>query len=172
MSLPKLEYPLTEEKLITKLLRVTMHGNEATMIIWIPSEFFRMQIASSPIFGDRIESFMDIFRSYTFICATAAKIQFQRASDEEFYTEAEVRRNIHIKDSQGKLHKSLEETEISPYMLYMLREFRLRSKASLEKNTMRLDHMVETIWKFIRGDLSVKNFEEIKNTRFLSHDTY
>ena len=97
-----------------------------------------MQLASSPIFGDRIESFMDIFRSYTFICATAAKIQFQSARDEEFYTEAEVRRNIHIKDRQEKLHKPLEESEISPYMLDMLSEFRLSLKTSLEQNAAKL----------------------------------
>lgn len=109
---PPRESTIAEEELMKKVVRMSMIGNEMTLVFWMPGEMFRMEgFTGSPTNSYQTEMFIEALRPYNYILVMAGKVQ--ENGDMICYTESEIRKNIRIKDNQGHLYKPLAKSEIS-----------------------------------------------------------
>ena len=99
------------------LLRMNLHGNKMTMVIWIPQELYRGFLIRHPhVKPGQIKRLTETTRHYTIVFAAAGTLKGPDIQGMDYYTGAEIMKNLRIKDSLGHLHKPLTESEISPDM--------------------------------------------------------
>lgn len=85
---------------------------EMTFVWWIPEEYWQASFSQNPnMSAAQIEEFLKVFRPYTIIAVVDGTVGTY--GNVTYKTEAEMRSNIQIVDSQGNIYIPLSETEVN-----------------------------------------------------------
>lgn len=91
--------------------KISQKADEMTLIWWIPEEFWQISFAQDPTATEaQSEEFIKILHPYTLIAVVDGKVgSFGGVT---YRSEADIRANINIRDSQGAYYMPFNEDEV------------------------------------------------------------
>ncbi|WP_196886382.1 hypothetical protein [Aureivirga sp. CE67] len=111
---------IDQNELMSDLWKWNKHNdNDMTGTLWIPSSYWRIALTNSPdVTPETIDLIEESFKDYVLICALKME-QISNGTNVRFDSEEIIRKNILIKDINGRVFKPIpdEEVELSTRML-------------------------------------------------------
>lgn len=106
--------------LIQETQQISDAPNEITMVWWLPEQFWEASLSQDPdITPAQIEDFLVIVRPYTIIAVVDGTIG--PLGGVTYTSEEAIRHSVFIRDTRGRRHYPLRESEVSPDTSILLR---------------------------------------------------
>jgi len=111
ISLAQEEGRVDLNALIQETQKISQKADEMTLVWWIPEEFWRISFTQDPTATEaQSEEFIKVLQPYTLIAVVDGKVgSFGGIT---YSSEADIRANINIRDSQGAYYLPFNEDEI------------------------------------------------------------
>ncbi len=125
-------FALTQE-----LQKHSRTAGEATMVMWLPEEFWRASMAQNPTASEaQIEQLVKLIRRYTFIMAVDGT--HGPLGGVTYRSEADIRAHIQLRNSNGTFYRPLSEHNIdadTKILLSMFKPVLVNTIGPLGRNT-------------------------------------